>query len=154
MHSTLEEVLIVAPHINVLSLLMGAGACTEFSWRHGWGAQLVSHMQGVLADVSIATGYVTIALMMGGRLVFDYLGWATAAFITPTVLLLFGGAFFAFSLSGSASTASWAVFAGAITQVCPAPEQISLDPSTANVLLRYAPPPPSALLQEGGCAGR
>ena len=75
-------------------------------------------VQGVLADVSIATGYVTIALMMGGRLVFDYLGWAVAAFITPTVLMLFGGAFFAFSLSGSAITASWAVFAGAITQVC------------------------------------
>ena len=75
-------------------------------------------VQGVLADVSIATGYVTIALMMGGRLVFDYLGWAVAAFITPTVLMLFGGAFFAFSLSGSATTASWAVFAGAITQVC------------------------------------
>ena len=68
--------------------------------------------------MSIATGYVTIALMVGGRLVFQHLGWAVAAFITPAVLLLFGGAFFAFSLSGSASTASWAVFAGAITQVC------------------------------------
>ena len=67
--------------------------------------------------MSIATGYVTIGLMMGGRLVFDRLGWAVAAFITPSVLLLFGGAFFAFSLSGSAATASAAVFAGAITQV-------------------------------------
>ena len=67
--------------------------------------------------MSIATGYVTIALMVGGRLVFQYLGWAVAAFITPTVLMLFGGAFFAFSLSGSATTASWAVFAGAVTQV-------------------------------------
>ena len=75
-------------------------------------------LQGVLADVSIATGYVTIALMVGGRLVFQHLGWAVAAFITPAVLMLFGGAFFGFSLSGSASTASWAVFAGAITQVC------------------------------------
>ena len=31
--------------------------------------------QGVLADVSIATGYVTIALMLGGRFVFQYFGW-------------------------------------------------------------------------------
>ena len=74
--------------------------------------------------MSIATGYVTIALMVGGRLVFQHLGWAVAAFITPAVLMLFGGAFFAFSLSGSASTASWAVFAGAITQVRPAHRHI------------------------------
>ena len=32
-------------------------------------------LQGVLADVSIATGYVTIALMLGGRFVFQYFGW-------------------------------------------------------------------------------
>ncbi len=81
------------------------------------GVEGMCNLQGVLADVSIATGYVTIALMMGGKMVFQHLGWATAAFITPSVLMLFGGAFFAFSLSGSASTASWAVFAGAITQV-------------------------------------
>lgn len=67
--------------------------------------------------MSIATGYVTIALMVSGRFIFQYLGWATAAFITPTVLMLFGGAFFAFTLSGSPATASWAVLAGAITQV-------------------------------------
>lgn len=74
--------------------------------------------QGVLADVSIATGYVTIALMVSGRFIFQYFGWATAAFITPTVLMLFGGAFFAFTLTGTPATASWAVLAGAVTQVC------------------------------------
>ena len=114
----------------------------------------MSLVQGVLADVSIATGYVTIALMMGGRLVFDYLGWATAAFITPTVLLLFGGAFFAFSLSGSATTASWAVFAGAITQVCPTPELTSLAPSTAVVLMLTGPPSSSSLPQGDASALR
>ena len=74
-------------------------------------------LQGVLADVSIATGYVTIALMVSGRFIFQYLGWATAAFITPTVLMLFGGAFFLFTLSGNPATAKWAVLAGAVTQV-------------------------------------
>jgi AAA family ATP:ADP antiporter len=75
-------------------------------------------VQGVLADVSIATGYVTIALMVAGRFVFQRLGWAAAAFITPTVLLVFGGAFFGFSLSSVPAAASWAVLAGAITQAC------------------------------------
>ena len=73
--------------------------------------------QGVLADVSIATGYMTIGAMLAGRFVFQRLGWAPAAFVTPTVLLVFGGAFFGFSLSGLPAAASWAVLAGAITQV-------------------------------------
>lgn len=68
--------------------------------------------------MSIATGYVTIALMVSGRFIFQYLGWATAAFITPMVLMLFGGAFFAFSLSGDPALARLAVLAGAVTQVC------------------------------------
>lgn len=68
--------------------------------------------------MSIATGYVTIALMVSGRFIFQYLGWATAAFITPMVLMLFGGAFFAFSMSGAPTTARLAVLAGAVTQVC------------------------------------
>ena len=36
-------------------------------------------LQGVLADVSIATGYVTIALMLGGRFVFQYFGWQVSS---------------------------------------------------------------------------
>ena len=31
--------------------------------------------QHMLADVSIATGYTTIALMLAGRFVFQFLGW-------------------------------------------------------------------------------
>ena len=34
------------------------------------------------------------------------------------MLLLFGGAFFAFSLSSAPGAAGWAVLAGAVTQVC------------------------------------
>lgn len=44
--------------------------------------------QGVLADVSIATGYVTIALMLGGRFVFQWFGWQVAAATTPVLMLL------------------------------------------------------------------
>jgi ATP/ADP translocase len=71
--------------------------------------------------------------MVTGRFIFQYLGWATAAFITPMVLLIFGGAFFSFSLSGSPATASWAILAGGVTQVCHA-QRVSL-PFFAGVWL-------------------
>ena len=45
-------------------------------------------MQGVLADVSIATGYVTIVLMLGGRFVFQWFGWQAAAATTPVLMLI------------------------------------------------------------------
>ena len=45
-------------------------------------------MQGVLADVSIATGYVTIVLMLGGRFVFQWFGWQVAAATTPVLMLI------------------------------------------------------------------
>ena len=77
--------------------------------------------QGVLADVSIATGWATIALMVGGRFVFQYLGWGFAAAATPTVMLLTGGAFFGLSIAarlspGAVQLAAAGVTAGAITQ--------------------------------------
>ena len=72
--------------------------------------------QSVLADVSIATGYATIGLMLAGRLVFQFLGWGVAAATTPLVMAVTGGAFFAFSLFGSPETATLGVYAGAVTQ--------------------------------------
>ena len=51
-------------------------------------------LQGMLADVSIATGWATIGLMLTGRFVFQYLGWGVAATATPIVMLLAGGVFF------------------------------------------------------------
>ena len=76
-------------------------------------------MQGVLADVSICTGYCTIALMLGGRFVFQWFGWRVAAALTPLLMLLSGGAFFAFSLFGGvgSAAASTGAAAGAVTQV-------------------------------------
>ncbi|CAL8465241.1 g4776 [Coccomyxa elongata] len=137
--ATLSDALAVlrsSPMIFALSLMVisyGVGhRLFEFAWKGQLRMLYPSAMayQGVLADVSIATGYVTIALMVSGRFIFQYLGWATAAFITPMVLMLFGGAFFAFSLSGSPATASLAVLAGAVTQVCARSSKFSLfDPA-------------------------
>jgi len=81
----------------------------------------VAAEQSVLADVSIATGWATIALMVGGRFVFQYLGWGFAAAATPTVMLLTGGAFFGLSIAarlspGAVQLAAAGVTAGAITQ--------------------------------------
>lgn len=82
----------------------------------------MSSEQGVLADVSIATGWATIALMVGGRFVFQYLGWGFAASATPAVMLLTGGAFFGLSIAARLSPSSLhlagaGVLAGAVTQV-------------------------------------
>ena len=74
--------------------------------------------QGVLADVSICTGYLTMALMLGGRFVFQCFGWRVAAALTPLLMFLSGGAFFAFSLFGGAAASTGAA-AGAVTQVLP-----------------------------------
>lgn len=84
-------------------------------------------LQGVLADVSIATGYVTIALMLTGRFVFQYLGWRVAALATPVIMFLSGSAFFGLSISarlggsklasGEFNLAAAGALAGAVTQV-------------------------------------
>lgn len=83
-------------------------------------------LQGVLADVSIATGSVTIGLMLTGRFVFQYLGWGVAAAATPVVMAITGSAFFGLSLAaqygtsltfGPYSLAAAGVMAGAVTQV-------------------------------------
>lgn len=85
-------------------------------------------VQGVLADVSIATGSVTIGLMLTGRFVFQYLGWGVAAAATPVIMAITGSAFFGMSLAaqygtaltfGPYSLAAAGVVAGAVTQVSP-----------------------------------
>ncbi len=83
-------------------------------------------MQGVLADVSIATGSMTIGLMLTGRFVFQYLGWGVAAAATPCIMALTGSAFFGMSLAAQYGTdltfgpytlAAAGVVAGGVTQV-------------------------------------
>lgn len=84
-------------------------------------------MQGVLADVSIATGWCTIALMLLGRFVFQWFGWSAAASATPAIMLAAGTGFFGLSLAANmgvsvagmdpAAMAVAGVAAGAVTQV-------------------------------------
>ena len=88
-----------------------------------------SFLQGVLADVSIYTGYLTIGLMLGGRFVFQYLGWKIAALATPAIMFITGSAFFGLSLAasmgatgvifGGVNLATGGALAGAVTQVSP-----------------------------------
>ncbi len=77
--------------------------------------------------MSIATGSVTIGLMLTGRFVFQYLGWGVAAAATPCIMALTGSAFFGMSLAAQYGTdltfgpytlAAAGVVAGAVTQVC------------------------------------
>jgi len=102
----------------------------------------------VLADVSIATGYVTIGSMLAGRLVFQYAGWTAAAAATPAVMALAGGAFFTLSLAAGApgGGAPWTVLglapaaagvaAGAVTQVFARAAKFSLfDPAKEMVYI-------------------
>ena len=83
--------------------------------------------QGVLADVSIATGWCTIVMMFLGRWVFQLLGWAAAAAATPAIMLASGAAFFGLSMAANAGLSVWGLdpagmglagaAAGAVTQV-------------------------------------
>jgi len=77
--------------------------------------------------VSIATGSMTIGLMLTGRFVFQYLGWGVAAAATPCIMALTGSAFFGMSLAAQYGTdltfgpytlAAAGVVAGGVTQVC------------------------------------
>lgn len=103
-------------------------------------------LQGVLADVSIATGSVTIGLMLTGRFVFQYLGWGVAAAATPLVMAITGSAFFGMSLAaqygtsltfGPYSLAAAGVMAGAVTQVTHS--SCSSHPNSHNHMLITAP---------------
>jgi hypothetical protein len=88
-----------------------------------WGLEL----QGFLADISIWTGYATMALMVTGKFIFQFLGWKVAALTTPTVMLVSGTAFFGLSIAasmggsslvaGTLNLASIGALAGAVTQV-------------------------------------
>lgn len=106
-------------------------ACAQFdvAWKHQLRVVYPTPQayQGVLANVSIATGLLTMALMLTGKFVFQYMGWTAAAVATPIVMAVSGAAFFGLSLAaqfgwsvpGVASTdlALIGVTAGVITQV-------------------------------------
>lgn len=123
-----------SPKVRNLAMLVVSYSVShrlfEFAWK---GALRTLHptpgaYQSVLADVAIATGYATIALMLLSRYVFQYAGWAAAAAATPTVMLVTGGAFFGLSIAAGAGLtlgslgplqlAALGVGTGVATQVC------------------------------------
>ncbi|KAK9832801.1 hypothetical protein WJX81_002274 [Elliptochloris bilobata] len=131
-----------SPMIASLVMLVVAYSVSHRLFEFAWKGQLrmlfpsALAYQSVLADVSIATGYATIGLMLAGRLVFQFLGWGVAAATTPVVMAVTGGAFFAFSLFGSADTATLGVYAGAVTQVFARSSKFSLfDPAKEMVYI-------------------
>jgi len=85
----------------------------------------IQQYQGVLADVATYTGAVTLASMVGSRLVFQYLGWGVAASTTPLMMGVAGAVFFGATLlagspavgSHAATLAAVGAVAGVVTQV-------------------------------------
>ena len=123
----------------------------EFSWKGALRTlyPTAQGYQGVLADVSIATGYATITFMLLGRYVFQYLGWRAAASATPVAMFLSGGAFFGLSLAAAAGVsiagltpiqmAYAGVAAGAVTQVFARSSKFSLfDPAKEMVYIEMS----------------
>ena len=163
--SDAASALSASPLISNLALLVvGYGVSHrlfEFAWK---GALRALHpsaagYQAALADVSIATGWLTIGLMLGGRLVFQLAGWTVAAAATPAVMLAAGGAFFGLSLAAAAGAslggvppatlAAAGVAAGSLTQVFARASKFSLfDPAKEMVYIEMDP----ALKKKGKAA--
>lgn len=123
----------------------------EFSWKGALRTlyPTAQGYQGVLADVSIATGWATITFMLLGKFVFQYLGWRAAASATPIAMLVSGGAFFGLSLAASygisvagmnpVAMAFAGVAAGGITQVFARSSKFSLfDPAKEMVYIEMS----------------
>ena len=127
------EVLRSNPRITSLAtLVVGYGICHRL-FEFAWKGQLrllypTPHAyQAVLSDVSIATGVLATALMLGGSFVFQRAGWYTAAAATPAAMLVSGAAFFGLSMCASlglapfgmspAAVLAMGATAGAVTQV-------------------------------------
>ncbi|KAI7841534.1 hypothetical protein COHA_004705 [Chlorella ohadii] len=101
-----------SPKIMNLALLVVSYGVSHRLFEFAWKGQLralyptPAAYQGVLADVSIATGWCTIALMLCGKFVFQYLGWSAAASATPAIMLLAGAGFFGLSLAANQASAA------------------------------------------------
>lgn len=90
------EVLAKSPKIRNLALLVMCYSVAHRLFEFSWKGQLrtlyptMIEYQGVLANVSIGTGWATMIMMLLGRFVFQYLGWGFAAQATPAVMFLSG----------------------------------------------------------------
>lgn len=144
-----------SPKILNLALLVVSYGVSHRLFEFAWKGQLrvlyptAAAYQSVLADVSIATGWLTITLMVLGKFVFQWLGWISAAAATPCVMLLSGAAFFFLSLAANqgisvagmdpAAMAFAGVAAGAVTQVFARSSKFSLfDPAKEMVYIEMS----------------
>lgn len=103
--------------------------------------------QGALADVSIATGTVTIIMMLVGRSIFQVFGWNVAASTTPCVMMLAGLGFFGLSVGAGFGLETFAgmpliaaaVAVGSVTQIFARSSKFSLfDPAKEMVYIEMS----------------
>ncbi|PRW58365.1 ADP,ATP carrier 1 isoform A [Chlorella sorokiniana] len=144
-----------SPKIMNLALLVVSYGVSHRLFEFAWKGQLralyptPAAYQGVLADVSIATGWCTILLMLCGKFVFQYMGWSAAASATPAIMLAAGAGFFGLSLAANqgislfgmdpAAMAFAGVAAGAVTQVFARSSKFSLfDPAKEMVYIEMS----------------
>jgi len=142
-----------SPKIRNLSLLVVGYALSHRLFEVAWKSQLkvlyptAQAYQGALADVSIATGTVTIFMMLVGRYVFQAFGWNVAAATTPLVMMLSGLGFFALSLGSGAGLQTVAgmplmvaaVGVGSVTQIFARSSKFSLfDPAKEMVYIEMS----------------
>ena len=142
-----------SPKIRNLSLLVVGYALSHRLFEVAWKSQLkvlyptAQAYQGALADVSIATGTVTIFMMLAGRYVFQAFGWNVAAATTPLVMMLSGLGFFALSLGFGAGFQTIAgvplmmaaVGVGSVTQIFARSSKFSLfDPAKEMVYIEMS----------------
>lgn len=144
-----------SPKIMNLALLVVSYGVSHRLFEFAWKGQLralyptPAAYQSVLADVSIATGWCTIALMLLGKFVFQHLGWIAAASATPAIMLTAGAGFFGLSLAANqgisvlgmdpTAMALAGVAAGAVTQVFARSAKFSLfDPAKEMVYIEMS----------------
>lgn len=149
-------ILQASPKIRNLAVLVVSYGISHRLFEFAWKSAVrnlfptAQGYQGVLADVSIATGYATITCMLLGKAVFQYLGWGVAAAATPVAMLVSGGSFFGLSLLANANfqafglntahALAWAgVMAGAATQVIARSSKFSFfDPAKEMVYIEMS----------------
>eukprot|EP00735_Rhodelphis_limneticus_P006134 TRINITY_DN184_c0_g1::TRINITY_DN184_c0_g1_i1::g.14373::m.14373 TRINITY_DN184_c0_g1::TRINITY_DN184_c0_g1_i1::g.14373 ORF type:complete len:607 (-),score=125.23,sp/Q9PKX5/TLC1_CHLMU/54.51/3e-172,TLC/PF03219.9/4.2e-180,B12D/PF06522.6/0.68,B12D/PF06522.6/1.2e+04,B12D/PF06522.6/3.4e+03 TRINITY_DN184_c0_g1_i1:35-1798(-) len=98
------KILATSSHLrNLAVLVISYGLCinlVEISWK----SQLKlaypnpNDYSAFMGDFSAVTGAATLVMMVLGRWVLSRFGWLVAAQLTPIVLLLTGGVFFALTL--------------------------------------------------------
>jgi ATP:ADP antiporter, AAA family len=139
-----------SPKITNLAILVMSYGISHRLFEFAWKGQLralfptPAAYQGVLADVSIATGWATITLMLLGKIVFQKFGWNAAAMATPLAMGVTGACFFFMSLAANqgisiagmdpTAMAFAGVAAGALTQVMARASKFSLFDSSKEMV--------------------